>query len=313
MTQNLNDFAFTVGNSIMGERTRATGKIEGWITDSANPNVGTLELSGVQGTFDLEDAASVSTRIVFDGLVGATGDFTVGYTVKQTNDSIVAEGKVTSWSAPSDGPYELIIDVSANSFSDSTNSVYEYNLDSVETYTWGGIDVVERKMGELLKHYSSTQGVTFEFKTFPTTDGWQNIARANQITDVQDEETLESSYRLTTSLVITDSGSGLSDSSYTKDDLVYQIGLDTGLTGNSVSGKIVDWSATNGNTGMLTMNDLRGSFAVGGFSGGTNHTITGVSGPEIQVGSGEVLYIQNIRPVTRDTEQDEEIKVMIGF
>ena len=312
MTASYNDSAFAVGNSVMGETSKATGKIESWVTDPQDPTTGTLELSNVQGTFDLEDPESNLTRFVFNGNVGNTGDFTIGYTVKQPDASPVPVGKVVAWSAPAGGPYELIVNVTSNSF-DSTNTVQEYNLSDVTTFSWGGIDTKERKMGELLKHYSSTQGTTFEFKLFPDDNGWQNVARANSITDVQSEDVLEGTYRMTTTLVITDSGSSLTDSSYTKDDMVYQIGLDSGLTGTSVSGKIVDWDATNGNTGIMVINDVRGTFAEGGFSGGTNHTITGVSGPEIQIGSGEVLYIQNIRPVTRNTEQDEEIKVMIGF
>ena len=313
MTNSYNDAAFVSGNSVMGEETKATAKIEAWNPGVDDPSVGSLKLSGVQGTFDLEDAASNATRIIFTGLAGATAALTVGNTVKQTDASPVPVGKVLSWSGPSDGPYELVVDVTSNSF-DSTNTVYEFDTDNVLTgVNWTGIDVIERKMGELIKHYSSAQGITFEFKTFPTTDGFQNVARANKLSDVQDESTLENSYKLTTTLVVTDSTGNLATDSYTKDNLIYQITVDNGLTGSSVTGKIVDWKMTNGDTGMLSINDVRGSFVAGGFSGGANHTITGVSGPEIQIGSGEVLYIQNIRPITRNLEQDEEIKIMVGF
>jgi hypothetical protein len=313
MSNSYNDAAFIAGNSVMGETTRATAKIEAWNPGVDDPSVGTLKLSNVQGTFDLEDAASNDTRIIFTGAAGATGSFTVGNTVKQLDANPVPVGKVLSYSGPTDGPYELIVDVTSNSFN-TTDTVREFDTEGTATGVfWTGIDTLERKMGELLKHYSSTQGTTFEFKTFPTTDGYQNVARANKFSDVQDETTLENSYKLTTAVIVTDSTGNLATDSYTKDNLLYQISVDNGLTGSSVSGKIVDWTMTNGNTGTLTINDVRGSFVAGGFSGGANHTITTVSGPEIQIGSGEVLYIQNIRPITRNLEQDEEIKIMVGF
>ena len=127
-TQNFNDSSFIAGNSIMGETTKATAKVEQWYTDASDPTVGTLELSNVQGNFDIEDPASSLTRIVFSSdASGNTADITVGNTVKQSNDGIVATGKVTYWNAPEDGPYELIVDVSSNSFSSDSNSVIEYD------------------------------------------------------------------------------------------------------------------------------------------------------------------------------------------
>ena len=315
-SQNFNDSSFIAGNSIMGETTKATAKIEQWVTDASDPSIGTLELSNVQGNLDIEDPASALSRLVFSsGAAGSTGTLTVGNIVKQTNDGIVAVGKIKYWNAPSGGPYELIVDVTANSFSSDSNSVIEYDStgSAVTGVDWNGTDVVERKMGELIKHFSSAPGTTFEFKLFPETTGYQNIARSNKLTDVQDEETLEKSYRLTTKLVIEDTTTNLTDGSYTKDNTFYQVTLDTGITGSTVKGKIVDWEKTSGSTGILYLNDVRGSFVTGGFSGSSNHGITAISLPEFKVGSGEVLYIQNIRPVTRNVEQDEEIKIMIGF
>ena len=80
-----------------------------------------------------------------------------------------------------------------------------------------------------------------------------------------------------------------------------------------MTGKIVDWTASSGSTGVLHLNDVRGSFSAGGISGSANHSITTITQPELKIGSGEVLYIENIRPVTRGIEQDEEIRIIIGF
>jgi len=320
MTNSFNDSSFVAGNSVMGENTRATAKIERWVSD-ADGSVGTLELSNLQGNFDIEDPASTLTRLVFpETSSGNTGDFTVGNVVKQTTNGVIAEGKVVSWNSPDGGPYELVVRVTSNSFTTSTidlnNKVIEYNSTGTATtgVDWIITTIVERKMGELIKHFTSTDGTTFEFKTFPTSNGFQNIARANKLSDVQDEDTLERSYRLTTQMVLEDSGSAFDANSFTKDDTFYQVNYEaTGITGSIVTGKIVDWSATNGNTGVVSLNDVRGSFSTGGFSGSANHSITSISLPELKIGSGEVLYIENIRPVTRGIEQDEEIRIIIGF
>ena len=313
-----NDQAFTVGNSIMGETTKATGKIENWDSDPSEPDTGTLELSNVQGDFDFDDPASISTRIVFNSdSTGNTGDLIVGNILKQTNSALTAVGKIKSWSAPSGGPYEVIVDVTSNTFTSGSNAFESYEPDGTITtplVNWSVPQVVERKMGELVKHYSSEQGVDFGFIDFNSN---QNVARINKLTDVQDEETLESSYAITTKLIIQSSSNNLTPSTFTDDEKFYQVDYDSGLTGSVKTGKVVDWyvkDEATGTTGELYLNDVRGQFTTtSGFSGDATHTIDSVTLPDVKIGSGEVLYIQNIKPVTRSIEQDEEIKILIGF
>ena len=243
----------------MGENSKATATIQSWTYAPSTPTIGTIELVGVQGNFELDKAGSKFTRIVFSDAAAdpsPPGNFAVGNTVKQHNglaepDGLTASGTVHSWSAPIGGPYELIVDVVENSFVDS-QTVTQYDSNGIIMFAWTGTDVVERKMGELIKHYSSEQGADFSF--FSNSDGFQNLARANRLTDVQDEDTLEKSYRLTTQIVIEDDATSLNASSYTS-----------------------------------------------------------IAGPELQIGSGELLYIQNIRPIVRGIEQEEEIKILIGF
>jgi hypothetical protein len=318
------------GDSIMGETSKATAKIQNWTPGGSDTTIGTLELTDVQGTFDLDKPESKLTRVIFSsGNASATGAFTKGRTVKQHNglegaSGATAVGTVDSWSqgeAGMPGPYELIIKVSKNAFVDSsggTSPIVEYQSDgTVGSISWAGTRVVERKMGELIKHFKSGQGSTFEFYV-PAGNSYGNVARGNRITDVQDEDTLEKSYRLTTKIIIEDtSGSpSLTGDTYTKDDIFRQIDLlnsDGATTGMMTTGKIVDWSATSASTGELFLNDVRGNYLTGGFCGAAAHGITSVSGPEMQIGSGEVLYIQNIRPITRGSEQEEEIKILIGY
>ena len=310
------------GDSIIGERSQSSAKIQNWTWEGSQ---GTLELSNVQGNFELDNPASTDVRLVFDSTAASGGginDYTVGREVRQHNglaglSGATAKGVVQDWSSPAGGPYELIVKVTENTFVDSGTTIEEYWLGNCAGFTtgtaWEGLfDTVERRMGELLKHFSSTQGVTFEFVE---QGGFQNLARANKLTDVQDEETLEKSYRLTHKLVITDSGSALTDSSYVADNLFYQ---NDSITDIVKTGKVVKWSKTSGASGELFLNEVRGGFVTGGFHSSTggaiaNHEIDSVDTPDLNIGSGQVLYIQNIKSITKNYEQDEEVKIMLGF
>ena len=308
------------GDSIIGERSCATAKIQNWTWEGTQ---GILELSDVQGRFELDDPASSHARIVFGSdESGNTGAFQISRTVKQHNglagaSGATAVGTVVDWSGPANGPYELIVDVTSGLFLSTGTTVEEYYTGNSAGFTtglaWPGpFDAVERRMGELIKHFSSTQGITFEFTT---QGGFQELARANKLKDVQDEETLEKSYRLTHKYILEDSGSAFTDSSYSADSLFYQ---KDSVTGIIRTGKIVKWQKSSGGTGELYLNEVRGNFATGGFHSSTggsiaNHTIESIDNPDLQIGSGQVLYIQNIKSITRNYEQDEEVKIMLGF
>ena len=54
-------------------------------------------------------------------------------------------------------------------------------------------------------------------------------------------------------------------------------------------------------------------------SGTTNETeltsisINNIQNSDIDIGSGELLYIENVRPVERNIEQTEQFKIVIGL
>jgi hypothetical protein len=45
----------------------------------------------------------------------------------------------------------------------------------------------------------------------------------------------------------------------------------------------------------------------------TSTTINTIENSEVTIGSGELLYIENVRPISRNLEQFEEFKIVIGF
>lgn len=138
-----------------------------------------------------------------------------------------------------------------------------------------------------------------------------------QITDASEvEEDNLDVYTQTFSLRLTYNGvNTFTTSSFANDDLVTSISGSTEVA----KGYVVDWTpATGGTQGDLTVNGVWGSYATGhaityftGVTGAIINTILEV--PDIRYHSGEILHIQNIRPVERSIEQREEIKLIVEF
>jgi hypothetical protein len=88
----------------------------------------------------------------------------------------------------------------------------------------------------------------------------------------------------------------------------------SGLTESN--GYVVEWVPT-GTTGYMRLSGTNGRF-VSGMSvaspSGITASITSVLGQsEMQYGSGDILYIQNVRPIARNYDQREEFKIVIDF
>jgi len=104
-------------------------------------------------------------------------------------------------------------------------------------------------------------------------------------------------------------------------EIIIDIG---GQENSSVQGIIVEWApAPDGVTGVLSLVDVRGDFDIGEqideFDPDTDTTVTNIgkvtakTDPELVNNSGELLYIQNVKPIQRDGEQAEEFKILVEF
>lgn len=112
-----------------------------------------------------------------------------------------------------------------------------------------------------------------------------------------------------------DGAVSLTSTSYSLDDVI------SSLSGGNVIGtaSVIDWNyGASGTTGDLRILNLTGSFNVGNKIL-YNNSLTGasissiVSTPDILYHSGDVMYLKNIRSITRSIEQKEEIKLIIQF
>ena len=132
-------------------------------------------------------------------------------------------------------------------------------------------------------------------------------------------------------------GTGLSSSSFGKDNTITQ-----SVTGGTAKGTVVSWTLDDSSTttGVLKYYQSPESHTDSGviraFGGGNNVTDSGTSAsvtidtsysstingatfasglanPEIKTNSGELIYIENRRPIARSSDQIEDIKLVIEF
>jgi hypothetical protein len=87
---------------------------------------------------------------------------------------------------------------------------------------------------------------------------------------------------------------------------------------NYASGVVYSWEFVNSSYGKLYLTGVTGAFLSvqsNGLTGTTlsSYYVASYSPPEIQRNSGEILYISNVRPVTRGIGQKEEFRLRLGF
>jgi hypothetical protein len=103
---------------------------------------------------------------------------------------------------------------------------------------------------------------------------------------------------------------------YSNGDIVHQ-GV-TGQFGHYATGVVYNWDFVNSSYGRLYLTDVVGSFKsveTHGLTGSTlgAYIVSAVQEPEIDRSSGEVLYINNVRPIQRIYAQEEEFRIRLGF
>ena len=123
-------------------------------------------------------------------------------------------------------------------------------------------------------------------------------------------------------------------SNYTVDEDIFQ-----SVTGGTAYGKVVSWDATTGilkyyqspelhsDSGVVRAFEANAANAVvgqastasGNIDTGANGAVSGIAltgglaSPEIAANSGEIVYIENRRQITRAADQIEDIKLVIEF
>ena len=113
------------------------------------------------------------------------------------------------------------------------------------------------------------------------------------------------------------SSNPLTPTSFLQKQLVEQ-GVSESHTTDYASGVVYSWDYINSSSGTLWLSEVQGKFknvAANGITGSVLdvYVVSGVSLPDIDPNSGEILYIDNIKAVDRVVGQDEEFRLTIGF
>ena len=91
-------------------------------------------------------------------------------------------------------------------------------------------------------------------------------------------------------------------------------------------GNVHEITPVSGSTKIIALTDVVGSFllsdtltnTINTFSGQTSHAIASLTGLDVSKnrlvdGSAEVMYVENMVPIVRDTDQTERVKLIIEF
>lgn len=103
------------------------------------------------------------------------------------------------------------------------------------------------------------------------------------------------------------SGSG---PEYVDDEWVFQ---GTSLSAATFAGRVFNWDTGNGKLKLTETFGTPTSKNLNGANSGAARFVTQITNPDLKSRSGQVIYIDNIQPVSRSLDQTESLTVIIKF
>jgi len=104
--------------------------------------------------------------------------------------------------------------------------------------------------------------------------------------------------------------SGVGDDDFLEDEIVYQ---GTSPSNATFTGVVVEWNGTN----QVKLSNVTGTpearSLVGETSGATGTVSVPYTTPELAPYTGQLLYIDNIKPIQRSSDQIEDFKIVLKF
>jgi hypothetical protein len=298
---------FKANDYIFGQQSNAVATIERW--EYSEGSEGELFLKNPSKNFVLPNTEEERIRINF-GVSGGTGNFVFNENVTQFNSvlGITATGVVRGWDSTN---RELLLrltatgDAGAVPFSASSTASVLGVSSGAEQHDYANL---EDEGGELIATFGTTAG------TF-TVDAASNafIGRIKTGKEFYVAASETPVYRMTTELNLIPTTGSFTTSDFALDDGITQENAGKKLT----IAKVASWTpSTSGASGTLVLSDVLGGFSLGGtLSGpnGGNYKVDTINDSQLIQGSGEVLYIQNVRSIDRQSNQREEVRILIGF
>ena len=267
--------------------TYANGQYEGKVAGKHFPKLYDMKVNQITGTnFDGSEFAADS----LEGLTAPAGPNST-YVFGSVSKTLA---RARQWTATNVSTGTLVVEQPTGDFLVN------------EKLSW--FQISETGTGSTVDHL-----ITFSGNSGP------GEARYDDISETDVEDTLVNTFYDQTVKVFVEATGGADYSTsgpFVVDDIYKN--YTTGISGGSF--RTMTWQGTSAGvqgTGLLHGIDYLGVMTAGeyiyGSTGATFGYITGVTGPDLEYSSGEVLYIQNMRPVLRTDQQEEEIKIQIGF
>lgn len=243
----------------------------------------------LEETTDTAFSGTVTGVVVtnlFDNETFTVGNYVIGTTSAST-------ATITNWDC---NPYGL----SGKLYISNIKGAF---VDSYYSQTTNGVILVR---GEKIVGYASINSETGQLEgTSPSTVGI-----------IKDISTVESEnkvfYKVSTTFNIVPTVGVLTSNLFNPDDVIENSA--------GVQGKVISYTFVNNNSAILEVNGLTGSFEVNdvlstndGSLHLTNSKISSIDAPEVLPYQGDIIYIQNVIPVSASNDAEEHIKVLIKF
>lgn len=106
--------------------------------------------------------------------------------------------------------------------------------------------------------------------------------------------------------IITTAGSG----EFIVDEYVYQ---GPSLATSSYNARVLEWDSSNGIVKVVNINGTPLAGTLTGDSSKTARYVTSIDDSDFHPNSGQLLYIDNLKPITRSIDQTESFKIVLKF
>lgn len=146
---------------------------------------------------------------------------------------------------------------------------------------------------------------TTEEAYFPATNDYRQIALI-EAPKIRGTSNTATNTRFLQAYTITTLGSG----EYEQDEIVYQGASQAAAT---FSARMLSWDSSNGVAVVINTSGTPGSQALIGANTSTSRYVSEFVDKELQQASGQILYVNNIKPITRSADQTEDFKIVMKF
>jgi hypothetical protein len=151
----------------------------------------------------------------------------------------------------------------------------------------------------------NTQLKASEGEKLPATNDLRQIAILKDPL-LRDGSAVSSNITFLQAICLNTTGSG----DYQQDELVYQ---GTSLSSSTFSGRVVSWDSANGTLVVINTTGNPLSQSLIGSTTSTSRFISSVIPNYLKLYSGQLLYVNNLEPITRSSDQTEDYRIVLKF